>query len=98
MALSKSAQLYIRISDNLSEGDVRNLRAVVAHDGILGKARVERAMPLEIFNMLDDNRTIGEGNLGFLEQVLRSLGKGKLADEVKLLEQEQKTEGTCMSE
>ncbi|XP_019647091.1 PREDICTED: tetratricopeptide repeat protein 28-like [Branchiostoma belcheri] len=97
MALSKSARLYLKISDSLSEEDVRNLRALVVHDRILGKSRVERATPLEIFNMLDDNMAIGEGNLGFLEQLLRSLGKGKLADEVRHLEQEQKKEGTSQS-
>ncbi|XP_035677704.1 tetratricopeptide repeat protein 28-like [Branchiostoma floridae] len=98
MPLSKLAQLFVKISDNLSKKDVRNLRSLVVHEGILGKARVERATPLEIFNMLDDNRTIGEGNLEFLEQLLRSFGKKKLADEVKLLEQEQKTKGNSQSD
>ncbi|CAH1272754.1 TTC28 [Branchiostoma lanceolatum] len=91
--LSRLAHLYLKISDNLTEDDVRNLRSLLSLDEILGKAKVEKASPLEIFNMLADNATIGKGNLGFLVDILRCLGKGKLAEETELLEQEHKMEG-----
>eukprot|EP00058_Branchiostoma_floridae_P003327 XP_002588815.1 hypothetical protein BRAFLDRAFT_89754 [Branchiostoma floridae] len=90
--LSRLAQLYLKISDNLTEDDVRNLRSLLSLDEILGKAKVEKATPLEIFNMLVDNNTIGKGNLGLLVQILRCLGKGKLANEVERLEQEHEIE------
>ncbi|CAH1272772.1 TTC28 [Branchiostoma lanceolatum] len=90
--LSRLAQLYLRISDNLTEDDVRNLRSLLSFDKILVKAKVEKATPLEIFDMLVDNDAIGKGNLGFLVQVLRCLGKGKLANEAERLEQEHKME------
>ncbi|XP_066295770.1 tetratricopeptide repeat protein 28-like [Branchiostoma lanceolatum] len=91
--LSRLAQLYLKISDNLTEDDVRNLRSLLSLDEVLGKGKVEKATPLEIFNMLVDNATIGKGNLGFLVQILRCLGKGKFADEAELLETEHKIEG-----
>ncbi|KAI8509684.1 hypothetical protein Bbelb_121120 [Branchiostoma belcheri] len=83
--------LYVRIADSLSEEDVKSLRALVA-PGILGQARVERAIPLEIFNMLEADNKIGKDNLSLLVQILRSLKKGKLADEVEQFVQEQRRE------
>eukprot|EP00058_Branchiostoma_floridae_P003328 XP_002588816.1 hypothetical protein BRAFLDRAFT_89753 [Branchiostoma floridae] len=91
--LSRLAQLYLKISDNLTEDDVRNLRSLLSLDEILGKAKVEKATPLEIFNMLVDNDVIGKGKLGLLVQILRCLGKGKLANEAECLEQEHEIEG-----
>ncbi|XP_019613999.1 PREDICTED: tetratricopeptide repeat protein 28-like [Branchiostoma belcheri] len=88
--LSRLAQLYYKISVNLTEDEVRDLRSLLAVDKILGKAKTEKATPLEIFNMLADDKTIGRGNLGFLVQVLRCLGKGELAEEAERLEQEHK--------
>ncbi|XP_078687027.1 uncharacterized protein LOC144919449 [Branchiostoma floridae x Branchiostoma belcheri] len=87
--LSRLTQLHLKISDNLTEEDVRNLRSLLAVDEILGKGKTEKVTPLEIFNMLVDNDTIGKGNLGWLVQVLRCLGKGELANEAERLEQEQ---------
>ncbi|XP_078657039.1 uncharacterized protein LOC144903090 [Branchiostoma floridae x Branchiostoma belcheri] len=91
--LSALTRLYARIADSLSEEDVKSLRALVAPEH-LGKARVERAIPQEIFNMLEEDNKIGKGNLGLLVQILRSLRKGKLADEAEQLEQEQREEDT----
>ncbi|XP_078575666.1 uncharacterized protein LOC144861568 [Branchiostoma floridae x Branchiostoma japonicum] len=76
----------------LSEEDVRNLRSILAREG-LGQGRVEQATPHEMFNMLEADNRINTGNLGFLVQVLRSLKKGKLAEEAEQLEQEQRREG-----
>ncbi|KAI8491553.1 hypothetical protein Bbelb_307530 [Branchiostoma belcheri] len=90
--LSRLAKLFLMISDNLIEDDVRNLKALLSIDKILGRAKVEKATPLEIFDMLVENKTIGKGNLGFLVQVLRSLGKETLAEEAARLEQEQQIE------
>ncbi|XP_019613998.1 PREDICTED: tetratricopeptide repeat protein 28-like [Branchiostoma belcheri] len=92
--LSRLAQLYSNISVNLTEDEVRDLRSLLAVDKILGKAKTEKATPLEIFNMLADDKTIGRGNLGFLVQVLRCLGKGELAEEAERLEQEHKIKET----
>ncbi|KAI8491558.1 hypothetical protein Bbelb_307580 [Branchiostoma belcheri] len=88
--LSRLAQLYYKISVNLTEDEVRDLRSLLAVDEILGKAKTEKARPLEIFNMLKDNGMIGKGNLGLLVQVLRCLGKGEMAEEAERLEQEHK--------
>ncbi|XP_078603651.1 uncharacterized protein LOC144877577 [Branchiostoma floridae x Branchiostoma japonicum] len=92
--LSRLAQLYLKISNNLqqSEDDVRNLKSLLSLDEIFGKAKIEKATPLEIFDMLVDNDMIGKGKLGFLVQILRYLGKGQLADEAERLEQEHKIE------
>ncbi|KAI8509683.1 hypothetical protein Bbelb_121110 [Branchiostoma belcheri] len=89
--LSPLTRLYARISDSLSEEDVKSLRALVA-PGILGQARVEHAIPLEIFNMLEADNKIGKDNLSLLVQILRSLRKGKLADEAEQFVQEQRRE------
>ncbi|XP_066298989.1 tripartite motif-containing protein 3-like [Branchiostoma lanceolatum] len=89
--LSPLTRLFVKISDSLSEEDLRNLRAILAREG-LGRGKVEQATPHEMFNMLEADNRIGKGNLGFLVQVLRSLKKGKLAEEAERLEQDQKRE------
>ncbi|XP_078604924.1 uncharacterized protein LOC144878334 [Branchiostoma floridae x Branchiostoma japonicum] len=92
--LSRLAQLYLKISDNLTEDDVRDLRALLGVE-ILGMAKVQKATPLEIFDMLEEKDMIGEGKLEFLVQILNSLGQGKLAKEAERLEQEKKKEETA---
>eukprot|EP00058_Branchiostoma_floridae_P003324 XP_002588812.1 hypothetical protein BRAFLDRAFT_89757 [Branchiostoma floridae] len=92
--LSSLAQLYLKIADNLSSDDVRKLKALLVHDEILGIAKVEHAEPIEIFTMLKNDMIIGEGNLGLLVHILRSLGKRRLAEEAERLEQAQQTEGS----
>eukprot|EP00058_Branchiostoma_floridae_P016979 XP_002602467.1 hypothetical protein BRAFLDRAFT_86851 [Branchiostoma floridae] len=81
--------LLVKISQSLTVEDVRDLRALIVDD--LGAARVENARPLEIFNMLKQDNKIGNGDLGFLVQILRSLGKGRLAEEAEQLEQLQRS-------
>ncbi|XP_078573786.1 uncharacterized protein LOC144860464 [Branchiostoma floridae x Branchiostoma japonicum] len=89
--LSPITRLFVKISNSLSEEDIRNLRVILAREG-LGKAKVEQATVLEMFYMLEEDNKIGKGKLRFLVQVLRSLGKGRLADETEQLEQEQRRE------
>ncbi|XP_078573782.1 uncharacterized protein LOC144860462 [Branchiostoma floridae x Branchiostoma japonicum] len=91
-ALSPLTQLFIKISNSLSEEDVRSLRVILAREG-LGKAKVEQATALEMFYMLEEDDKIGKGKLQFLVEVLRSLGKGRLADEAEQLEQKQRGQG-----
>ncbi|CAH1268983.1 NLRC5 [Branchiostoma lanceolatum] len=89
--LSHRARLYKKIDDDLSENDVRSLRAMLVADGHLGQARVENTTPLEMFNMLEADNKIGKGNLALLVDLLKSLGKTKLAQEA---EDVAKREGT----
>ncbi|XP_066298988.1 tripartite motif-containing protein 3-like [Branchiostoma lanceolatum] len=89
--LSPLTRLFVKISDGLSEEDLRNLRAILAREG-LGQGKVEQATPHEMFNMPEADNRIGKGNLGFLVQVLRSMKKGKLAEEAERLEQDQRRE------
>ncbi|CAH1244167.1 TRIM3 [Branchiostoma lanceolatum] len=89
--LSPLTRLFVKISDSLSEEDLRNLRAILAREG-LGQGKVEQATPHEMFNMLEADNRIGKGNLGFLVQVLRSLKKGKLAEEAELVQQQERRE------
>ncbi|KAI8513906.1 hypothetical protein Bbelb_082300 [Branchiostoma belcheri] len=65
--LSPLTQLFVKISNCLSEDDVRNLRAILVQDGI-GLANLEQATPLEMFNMLEDNNKIGKGDLQLFVQ------------------------------
>ncbi|CAH1268984.1 CIITA [Branchiostoma lanceolatum] len=89
--LSHRARLYKKIEDSLSEDDVRSLRAMLVSDEHLGQARVENATPLEMFNMLEADNKIGKGNLALLVDLLKALGKAKLAEEA---EDVAKREGT----
>ncbi|XP_066297856.1 tripartite motif-containing protein 3-like [Branchiostoma lanceolatum] len=89
--LSPLTRLFVKISDSLSEEDLRNLRAILAREG-LGQGKVEQATPHKMFNMLEADNRIGKGNLGFLVQVLRSLKKGKLAEEAELVQQQERRE------
>ncbi|XP_078657015.1 uncharacterized protein LOC144903076 [Branchiostoma floridae x Branchiostoma belcheri] len=84
-------RLYQKISDNLSDADVSSLRSLLVPE-ILGVARVQHATALQIFKMLQADNKISKGNLNLLVQLLRSLGKGRLAEEAERLQQEQKTE------
>ncbi|XP_035691183.1 uncharacterized protein LOC118426046 [Branchiostoma floridae] len=81
--LSPRARLYQRINDSLSEEEVRSLRAMLVSDEHLGKARVESATPQEMFNMLEDDNKIGKGNLALLVDLLKVLGRAKLAQEAE---------------
>ncbi|CAH1244172.1 Hypp7217 [Branchiostoma lanceolatum] len=89
--LSALTRLYHKISDHLSDEEVRSLRTMLVPD-IFGVARVQHATALEIFKMLQADNKIGNGNLELLVEILQSLGKGRLAEEAEQLEQEQKTE------
>ncbi|XP_078574383.1 uncharacterized protein LOC144860823 isoform X2 [Branchiostoma floridae x Branchiostoma japonicum] len=89
--LSALTLLYRKISDHLSGADVRDLRALLVPDHF-GLARVENKTPHEMFNMLQADNKIGEGNLRLLVQILKTLGKGRLAEEAEQLELEQGTE------
>ncbi|XP_078688090.1 uncharacterized protein LOC144920089 [Branchiostoma floridae x Branchiostoma belcheri] len=91
--LSLRARLYLKINDNLPEDDVRTLRATLVTDGHLGQARVETATPLEIFNMLEADNKIGQGNLALLVDLLKALGKTKLAQEAEDVAKREKTGG-----
>ncbi|XP_066288863.1 uncharacterized protein [Branchiostoma lanceolatum] len=81
--LSRRARLYIKINDSLSEDDVKKLRATLITDGYLGQAKAENATPLEMFNMLEADNKIGKGNLALLVDLLKALGKRKLAQEAE---------------
>ncbi|KAI8513488.1 hypothetical protein Bbelb_101270 [Branchiostoma belcheri] len=81
--LSARARLYQNINDSLCEDDVRSLRAMLVTDKHLGQARVENATPQEMFNMLEDDSKIGEDNLALLVELLKALGKTRLAQEAE---------------
>ncbi|XP_019629161.1 PREDICTED: uncharacterized protein LOC109473660 [Branchiostoma belcheri] len=91
--VSLRARLYLKINDNLSQDDVRSLRATLVTDGHLGQARVENATPLEMFNMLEADNKIGKGNLALLVDLLKALGKTKLAQEAEDVAKREKTGG-----
>ncbi|XP_078606680.1 uncharacterized protein LOC144879269 [Branchiostoma floridae x Branchiostoma japonicum] len=79
--LSDRVRLYKKIEDNLSDDDVRSLKAMLVADGHLGQARIGNQTPLDIFNMLEVDNKIGKGNLALLVELLKALGKTKLAQE-----------------
>eukprot|EP00058_Branchiostoma_floridae_P008446 XP_002593934.1 hypothetical protein BRAFLDRAFT_98233 [Branchiostoma floridae] len=81
--LSHRTRLYKKIEDNLSDDDVRSLKAMLVADEHLGQARVENATPLEIMNMLEADNKVGKGNLALLVDLLKALGKTKLAEEAE---------------
>ncbi|XP_019620340.1 PREDICTED: uncharacterized protein LOC109466915 [Branchiostoma belcheri] len=91
--LSQHVKLYMKINDNLSEDDVRILRATLVTDGHLGQARLENATPLDIFNMLEADDKIGTGNLALLGDLLKGLGKTELAQEAEDVAKCEQTEG-----
>ncbi|XP_078596487.1 death domain-containing protein CRADD-like [Branchiostoma floridae x Branchiostoma japonicum] len=88
--ISARVRLYHKISDNLVERDVKSLRAMLATDGKLGRARVEKASPQEMCIMLEEAGEIGRGNLGLLIDLLTSLQQRRLAEEAKKVEEEEK--------
>ncbi|XP_078582541.1 uncharacterized protein LOC144865594 [Branchiostoma floridae x Branchiostoma japonicum] len=92
--LSPRNKLYMKISENLSEDQVKSLRAMLIFDHHIGKGRIEAATPHEIFIMLEDDRKIGEGNLGLLIELLKALHETQLAEE---LENEESMELATMS-
>ncbi|XP_066284704.1 FAS-associated death domain protein-like [Branchiostoma lanceolatum] len=88
--LPPRVRLYHKISENLVERDVKSLRAMLTADDKLGRARLEKASPQEICIMLEEAGQIGKGNLGLLIELLTHLGQGKLAEEARKVEEEEK--------
>ncbi|XP_078693132.1 uncharacterized protein LOC144922928 [Branchiostoma floridae x Branchiostoma belcheri] len=86
--LSLRDKLYSEIDDDLERREVKNLRALLRN--VLGGRRLEKATPLQIFRMLEDENKIGEGRLGLLIEVLKGLKKSRLA---KKAEEVQRKEG-----
>eukprot|EP00058_Branchiostoma_floridae_P020570 XP_002606060.1 hypothetical protein BRAFLDRAFT_92079 [Branchiostoma floridae] len=87
------AGLYMKINEDLSEKDVRSLRAILVTDGHLARGKVEKATLSEIFNMLEEGNKIGKGNLVLLADMLKALGKEKLVQEVEEFALRDETDG-----
>ncbi|XP_078613082.1 uncharacterized protein LOC144882869 isoform X1 [Branchiostoma floridae x Branchiostoma japonicum] len=83
---SKRSKLYMKIKRSLSEEDVKDLRAILVCNDHLGLAQVEKATPLEMFNMLEAEDKIGEGRLGLVVESLKGLNKTKLAKEAEAVQ------------
>ncbi|XP_019619513.1 PREDICTED: guanylate-binding protein 1-like isoform X2 [Branchiostoma belcheri] len=87
--LSLRNKLYIKISEHLSEDEVKSLRQSMITDNHIARGRVENAKPHEMFNMLEADGKIGRENLGLLKELLKALGKGTLAMEAEDVEEEE---------
>ncbi|XP_078582543.1 uncharacterized protein LOC144865596 [Branchiostoma floridae x Branchiostoma japonicum] len=81
--LSPRNKLYLKISESLSEDQVKNLRTMLITDHHIGKEKIETSTPHEIFNMLEDDHKIGEGNLGLLIELLKDLGETQWAKDLQ---------------
>ncbi|KAI8483478.1 Guanylate-binding protein 6 [Branchiostoma belcheri] len=90
--LSLRNKLYIKIDENLSEAEVESLRQAMITDNHIAKGRVENKRPHEMFNMLEADGKIGRKNLGLLKELLKALGKGKLAMEAEDVEKKEEDE------
>ncbi|XP_078679570.1 FAS-associated death domain protein-like [Branchiostoma floridae x Branchiostoma belcheri] len=88
--ISARVRLYHKISENLVDSDVKSLRAMLATDNKLGRARLEKANPQEICIMLEEACVIGKGNLGLLIELLTAIGQRRLAEEARKVEEEEK--------
>ncbi|KAI8503488.1 hypothetical protein Bbelb_184590 [Branchiostoma belcheri] len=88
--ISARVRLYHKIYENLVESDVKSLRAMLATDNKLGRARLEKANAQEICIMLEEACVIGRGNLGLLIELLTALGQRRLAEEARKVEEEEK--------
>ncbi|XP_019633449.1 PREDICTED: uncharacterized protein LOC109476875 [Branchiostoma belcheri] len=83
--------LYHKISQYLVVSDVRSLRAMLATDNKLERARLGKAAGAhEIFIKLEEAGEIGRGNLGLLIKLLTTLGHRRLAEEARKVEEEEK--------
>eukprot|EP00058_Branchiostoma_floridae_P008363 XP_002593851.1 hypothetical protein BRAFLDRAFT_75688 [Branchiostoma floridae] len=87
--LSPRNKLYLKISESLSEDQVKSLRTMLITDHNIGKGKIETSTPHEIFNMLEDEHKIGEGNLGLLIELLNALGETQWAKELEEEENKQ---------
>ncbi|XP_019634250.1 PREDICTED: death domain-containing protein CRADD-like [Branchiostoma belcheri] len=87
--ISARVRLYHKIYENLVDSDVKSLRAMLATDNKLGRARLEKANPQEICIMLEEAGVIGKGNLGLLIELLSALGQRRLAEEARKVEEEE---------
>ncbi|KAI8506943.1 hypothetical protein Bbelb_153820 [Branchiostoma belcheri] len=87
--LSLRNKLYMKISQNLSEDEVKSLRQLMITDKYIGRDIAEDANPHDIFKRLEADSRIGVGNLGLLKDVFIALGKEKLAEEAEAVEKEE---------
>ncbi|CAH1250229.1 Hypp8819 [Branchiostoma lanceolatum] len=90
--LSQRNLLYLKISNSLSDSDVKALRASIVKDGHIGVSKVQKATPHEIFIMLEDDARLPEGDLSLLSSLLRGLHKWELAEEAEDLAGEERGE------
>ncbi|KAI8506825.1 hypothetical protein Bbelb_152644 [Branchiostoma belcheri] len=90
--LSPRNLLYLKISNSLSDSEVKTLRDSIVKDGHLGVAKVQKATPHEMFNMLEDDARLPEGDLSLLSLLLRALQKWELVEEVEDLAREERGE------
>ncbi|XP_019620787.1 PREDICTED: uncharacterized protein LOC109467284 [Branchiostoma belcheri] len=88
--LSKRNLLYNKVSDSLSRRHVKALRATLVKDGHLGAAKVEKATPHEMFNMLEADAKLPVGDLSLLSSFLRARKKFDLVEEVENLAREER--------
>ncbi|XP_078583590.1 uncharacterized protein LOC144866179 [Branchiostoma floridae x Branchiostoma japonicum] len=90
--LSPRNKLYLKISQNLSQGQVKSMQVLLATDHHISKAKIANKTPQEIFKMLEADDKIGEGNLGLLKDLLVALKETRLAKEAEDLERDERRE------
>ncbi|XP_078658521.1 guanylate-binding protein 7-like [Branchiostoma floridae x Branchiostoma belcheri] len=88
-SLSRRNKLYLKISQSLTEDQVKSLRDLLITDHHIAKGKIENKTPHEMFIILEADGKFGKGNLGLLKDLLRALDETHLAKEVEDLERDQ---------
>ncbi|CAH1259227.1 NLRP3 [Branchiostoma lanceolatum] len=91
MANNPRQDLYLEISRNLVDEELRDLRNYVSGANILSAGFVQKADAHQIFNQLEKERKVKPGDLALLADLLRKIGRHDYAEQAeKIAESEGK--------
>ncbi|CAH1238013.1 Hypp5498 [Branchiostoma lanceolatum] len=83
MADKPRQDLYLEISRNLVDRELRNLRNYVSGVGILPASFDQKASAHQIFNQLEKERKLKPGDLSLLSDLLRKIGRHDYAEQAE---------------
>ncbi|KAI8504978.1 hypothetical protein Bbelb_170870 [Branchiostoma belcheri] len=72
--------LYLEISRDLTDDDVRNIRDYIGGEKVLPAGTIQHATVHEMFNKLERKGVLKQGELSFLVKLMKSIDRDDYAD------------------
>ncbi|CAH1239191.1 Hypp5754 [Branchiostoma lanceolatum] len=88
------SDLYLKISLKLNKSEVNDLRNYVEGRDLLPARDLEKMDPMKMFIELEKKRKLGAGKLELLDELMTSIGRLDLAEEVNKAAEEKERNGS----